>query len=58
MSFYQEEPKLKIGTDTPPKFLATSTPTVQERPAIRMREVKNKTDDAFSKYYNADEPSF
>lgn len=58
MSFYQEEPKLKIGTDTPPKFLATSTPTVQERPVIRMREVKNKTDDAFSKYYSADEPSF
>ena len=58
MSFYQEEPKIKIGVDSRPQFLtATSTPA-QEQPVIRMREVRNKVDDAFSQYYKPDEPSF
>ena len=58
MSFYQEEPRIKIGTDTPPQFLATTTKPTQEQPVIRMREVRNKVDDAFAKYYKPDEPTF
>ena len=58
MSFYQEEPRIKIGTGTPPQFLATTTKPTQEQPVIRMREVRNKVDDAFAKYYKPDEPTF
>ena len=58
MSFYQEEPRIKIGTDTPPQFLVTTTKPTQEQPVIRMREVRNKVDDAFAKYYKPDEPTF
>ena len=58
MSFYQEEPRIKIGTDNHPQFLTTTGTPAQEQPVIRMREVRNKVDDAFSQYYKPDEPSF
>lgn len=58
MSFYQEEPRIKIGTDSCPRFLAATNTSAQEKPVIRMREVKNKVDEAFSQYYKPDEPSF
>lgn len=58
MSFYQEEPRIKIGTDNHPQFLTTTSTSAQEQPVIRMREVRNKVDDAFSQYYKPDEPSF
>ena len=58
MSFYQEEPRIKIGTDSRPQFLAATDTPAQEKPVIRMREVKNKVDEAFSQYYKPDEPSF
>lgn len=58
MSFYQEEPKIKIGTDSHPQFLTVANTSAQEQPVIRMREVKSKVDDAFSQYYKPDEPSF
>ena len=58
MSFYQKEPRIKIGTDTPPQFLKATTNIPVRKPAIRIRETRSKADDAFAKYYEPEEPAF
>lgn len=62
MSFYRKDKKIVIGVKNPPEFLQAEAPKSPERipvrSTIRMREVKNKVDDAFSQYHTPDEPSF
>ena len=58
MSFYQKEPRIKIGTDTPPQFLRTTADIPVRKPVVRIRETKSKTDDAFAKYHEPEEPTF